>query len=177
MSIEWGNGLNRSEQILQKAIADGKVTKDPFYSPYKIWVPVAMDNTIPNAEDKMQEIFECQHFEIQCLLRMGICGELCPSFTNSPIDYCTVHVQNVGFIILAIVMMPPTRLLIQIDPEKLKIHDDKVYIKNSGTELIFVPRMINYERIITFDAYPAGTKINWSRIRNCDTYPYPPLRG
>lgn len=169
--------MTNSERAIERAIQAGKVSPNPLYNPNQIKVPIAMDTTIENPAGKLQDVFIQKRDELQYLLSMHLGGELAPRFSSQVTDYLTIHLPNVAFVIEAVFMDDEPSIGILIDPEKIIIRDQKVYTKNSGIELIFYPRMINYERIITFDAYQVGSKVNWSKIRNCNTYPYPPLKG
>ena len=49
---------------------------------------------------------------------------------------------------------------------------DYIVSVRDGKNVYFIPRMINFDRIITFDAYTMGTKSYWSKIVNLEEYPY-----
>ena len=137
-------------------------------------VDLELDPNIPDLLEIWRKACIEHRFYIQAMLvQGGFAGQLNPVFRNDKtfLDYIQVSPYNVAFVVTMVNYETPM-IGIDLNPNILKVDGDNIVSVRDGKNVYFIPRMINFDRIITFDAYTMGTKSYWSKIVNLEEYPY-----
>lgn len=137
-------------------------------------VDLELDPNIPDLLEIWRKACIEHRFYIQAMLMQGgFAGQLNPVFRNDKtfLDYIQVSPYNVAFVVTMVHHETPM-IGIDLNPNILKVDGNDIVSVKDGTKVYFIPRMINFDRIITFDAYTIGTKSCWSKIVNLEEYPY-----
>lgn len=137
-------------------------------------VDLVLDPNIPNLFEIWKNACIAHQDYIQAMLMNGgFAGQLNPVFHSARtfLDYIQVSPYNVAFVVTMVNHEKPM-IGVNLNPDILKVDGNEIISVASGKKVYFIPRMINFDRIITFDAYTMGTKSYWSKIVNLKEYPY-----
>ena len=137
-------------------------------------VDLALDPNIPDLLEIWRKACIEHQFYIQAMLmRGGFAGQLNPVFRNDRtfLDYIQVSPYNAAFVVTMVNHDTPM-IGVDLNPDILKVDGDNIVSVKGGKKVYFIPRMINFDRIITFDAYTIGTKSYWSKLVNLEEYSY-----
>lgn len=131
-------------------------------------VDLTLDPNVPNLLEIWRNACIAHQAYIQAMLMQGgFAGQLNPAFFNNRtfLDYIQVSPYNVAFVVTMVNHEMPM-IGIDLNPDILKVDGNDIVSVKDGKKVYFIPRMINFDRIITFDAYTVGTKSCWSKIVN-----------